>query len=222
MKHATILLLAVVLHVGGHAQTFVNSDGMCLRNDLAYTIDTNNTDSIAAFDPVDRLMWYVAEQRGEISRINGVAPMTSSDVHYDNAELKKFEEYIADFFTKTLEKIPYVEATYRIHVCGIIVDRNGKVCKYEYHGLDCNDAEGTPRTVWPIDQDLVSRVMSTAPPVHPHTTDGEEARYAYVPEVILSRSYRMKKDKTVETKSVSLPAAKHAHRTRRLEKQLHY
>lgn len=221
MKRTIIFLLAVAFHLGVQAQHFIDSSGMSLRNDLAYTLDSIGIDTIQIFDPVDRRLVDVIERRTEITSINGIIPLGNQDVTYTGADLQKFEQYISAFFKKELEKTPYKKGTFRLHICGIIVDENGRICKYEYHNLDMNDADGIPRDVYPIAPGLIQRIMAAAPPVRPHRADGNKAKYAYLPEVILSRKYKAGIDKTVITESTGTPDAKHAHRTPRLDKRLY-
>jgi len=221
MKHTIIFLLAFALCQGVHAQTFIDSNGISLRNDLIYTIDSIGIDTIQIFDPVDKRLVDVIERRTEITSIHGITPLSSRDVTYTGADLHKFEEYISAFFKKELEKTPHMKGTFRLHICGIIVDENGRICKYEYHNLDMNDADGIPRDVYPIAPDLIERIMAAAPRVRPHRADGNKANYAYLPEVILSRKYNTGIDKKIITESTGTPDAKHAHRTRRLDKRLY-
>ncbi|MBX2907097.1 MAG: hypothetical protein KF744_13715 [Taibaiella sp.] len=218
MKHTILLLmLCVVVVSSATAQAFNHRAGMYLRNELSYIFSNNQIDSIEVFDPVSRASVFLTEQRSEIATINGIWPLRSNQAIFNKDELTGFESYVAGFFQRALEKTGYVSGTYRLHLCGIIVDRNGKICKYEYHGLDMHDDNGILRDVYPLDLNLVKEVMSRAPLVHPSASNGQKrVDFAYIPEVILSRTYTMRKDKTTITKISGTPAAQHSHHTRRL------
>lgn len=217
MKHGSLLLIGLGICISTQAQQFVNSDGMYLRNDLSYTFSNNQIDSIEVFDPISKASVFIAEKRGEIATINGAIPLPSDHVTFKKEELTTFESYVAGFFQRTLEKAGYVSGTFRLHLCGIIVDKSGSICKYEYHGLDMHDENGIPRDVHPIDSKLILEVMQRAPPVHPVSANGQKhLQFAYIQELILSRSFTMRKDKTTVTKISGTPAAQHSHHARRL------
>jgi hypothetical protein len=205
MKILFFLLLFFSGYV--HSQTFEKNGSTFLFNGAQYKFGKNAIDTFEIFDPISGKKSVLTKKGNpEILEINGNKVYKNMNIKCDN--LKTFEQYTYEFLKKNIKITDLTSGVYSIHICNIIIDTNGKIVYFEYHGINYTDDGGLVRTVNDFGVDLAPQLIKNAPELISCTHEKQRV-YSFLPEMIFPYAIRIKGGDVQLTKNPSTP---HLHR----------